>query len=435
MVNVRTIKLKVYVIGDNKKAAWARIYQISNDVWRAANWVVGGQYWNDLHMRRVYARKGIDPKDMEAVGKAEKEFFDKCGYFGVKRQATTERDIKEAFPNLPPCITNPMNQVVVASYSANKKDMLLGKQTLRTYKEGMPFIVTKSSIQFAETDGDHIFTWKIKKGESLQFGIVYGRDRANYKLTMERILDGTYDYGTPQFELRKGDLYLSIPVQEPVKSVDLNTNKSVGVDLGIAIPAYISTTDGVMRKAIGSADEFTRVRGQMQARLRNTQHSLNSASGGHGRKRKTKAIVRYKNKERNFAKRKNHEFSRQVVDFAIKTRAGIIKLELLEGIGQDRKNCWILRNWSWAELQTMIAYKAKRYGIEVVKVDPYLTSQTCSKCGHYEKGQRPEQRKFICKGCGNKMNADYNAAINIARSKKIVTKKEQCEIHRAAKTA
>jgi putative transposase len=121
--------------------------------------------------------------------------------------------------------------------------------------------------------------------------------------------------------------------------------------------------------------------------------------------------------------------SKSIVEFAVRNRAGVIKLELLEGYGQSDQNAFFLRNWSYFELETMIEYKAKRTGITVVKIDPYHTSQTCSACGHYEEGQRKE-REFECKKCGVKIDADYNAAINIARSDKVVKKKEECEFYK-----
>lgn len=434
--NSRTIKLKLRVLGDSpeeKKEAWKRIRQITDDAWRAANWIASGQYLNDQMIRRVYARKKIDPKsDMEAVQAVEAEFE---RFFETKRQATTERDIKAKFPSLPPCVTNPLNQVVFASYKAEKPDLLMGNRSLRTYRKGMPVTTTKPSLAIGSENGDHQILWKLSRSDHLKFGIFYGRDRANNRLTVQRIIDGENDYSASQIQLKDRDLFVLLVVKEPMRGKELKDDLSVGVDLGVAIPAYVALSDGPQRMAIGSKEDFLKTRTQMQARMRRLQRSVVSAHGGRGRKRKTKAIEQLKLKERNFARSYNHMISKKIIDFAVKNRAGAVKMEMLEGFSAEERNSFILRNWSYFELQSMFEYKAKREGIKVVKIDPYHTSQTCSKCGHFESGQREDRESFKCASCGEKLHADYNAALNIARSKKIVTKKEQTEYHKHIKTA
>ena len=46
----------------------------------------------------------------------------------------------------------------------------------------------------------------------------------------------------------------------------------------------------------------------------------------------------------------------------------------------------------WGQLERKLAYKAG----EVVKVDPAYTSQTCSRCSHVNKANRPAQAVFAC---------------------------------------
>jgi transposase len=74
--------------------------------------------------------------------------------------------------------------------------------------------------------------------------------------------------------------------------------------------------------------------------------------------------------------------------------------------------------WAFYELATFIQYKAKLVGVPVVKVNPAYTSQTCSRCGHYERGNRNGE-VFICKTCGYECNADLNASYNIAAEGKM----------------
>ncbi|WP_423816456.1 zinc ribbon domain-containing protein [Salinibacter ruber] len=58
-------------------------------------------------------------------------------------------------------------------------------------------------------------------------------------------------------------------------------------------------------------------------------------------------------------------------------------------------------------------YKALIAGIPVIKVDPAYTSQTCSNCGHCDSKNR-NGSNFKCQNCGHSVDADKNAARNIA---------------------
>lgn len=92
---------------------------------------------------------------------------------------------------------------------------------------------------------------------------------------------------------------------------------------------------------------------------------------------------------------------------------------LLSNSGYNASD-FILRNWSYYELQSMIKYKAEKYGIVVRTVKANYTSQMCSCCGYIDKDNRPKDEKgqafFKCLQCGKELNADFNASQNIAKS-------------------
>ena len=80
-----------------------------------------------------------------------------------------------------------------------------------------------------------------------------------------------------------------------------------------------------------------------------------------------------------------------------------------------RKNTRRRSQWSFAELQAMIAYKATLAGSMPVKVHANFTSQCCPTCGHCSKGNRPNNGlNFVCEVCGKKGHADLMAGRNIA---------------------
>ncbi len=85
--------------------------------------------------------------------------------------------------------------------------------------------------------------------------------------------------------------------------------------------------------------------------------------------------------------------------------------EDLSGIRENGKaRC--VHEWSFAQLQWMVGYKAARAGVEVVYIDPRYASRTCSRCLHI--GVRQNQSNFYCRNCGYQINADLNGAKSIA---------------------
>jgi putative transposase len=62
----------------------------------------------------------------------------------------------------------------------------------------------------------------------------------------------------------------------------------------------------------------------------------------------------------------------------------------------------------------MLEYKANRVGITVIRISEAYTSQRCSVCGVIAKKSRSSRGLYRCKTCGVRLNADFNAACNIA---------------------
>lgn len=316
---------------------------------------------------------------------------------------------------------------------AVKDGLLNGKVSLPSYKIDSPFTIAKTTMGFThEYDSIEELKWHIKdkncklyfdfggnqKPTIARFIIDTGRNKNRDELlsTLLKVYSGEYEYCGSSIQLDKNGkkIILNLSMKIPCKELELDENTVVGVDLGLAIPAVCSLNNNdYIKQSIGSKDDFLRIRTQLQAQRRRLQKSLTSTSGGHGRKKKLKPLEKLSDRERNFVKTYNHYVSKNVVDFAIKNKAKYINLENL--VGYDT-NQFILRNWSFYELQQFITYKAQKYGIEVRKINPCYTSQICSCCGHWEEGQRIDQAHFKCKVCGAELNADFNASRNIAKS-------------------
>lgn len=70
------------------------------------------------------------------------------------------------------------------------------------------------------------------------------------------------------------------------------------------------------------------------------------------------------------------------------------------------------------EFRRQMEYKCQWNDIEIVFAGRFFpSSKTCSNCGSYKKELKLSDRVFVCEDCGNVIDRDYNAAINLMRYK------------------
>ena len=450
-----TRKIELYIQEPDKQTRinhWKFLRFLDSEIYRAANLIVTNQLFNDFYenrlitkddklihidsrIRSLYRKKEANADEINKLKEEKKKRWEKAKkFYNTSKQNVTYQITSHDFPEIPTNIVTTLNASIIKTLKAEWNELKQGRRTLRTYKKGMPipFNFNKQQKWFELLNGDILLHWL----NGITFKMNFGRDRSNNRAILDRVLNGEYKYSDSSIQLKNGKLFLLLVIDVPVVKNELDESLSVGVDLGISVPAYCSLSDGMKRLAIGNKEDLLRIRLQMQRRRRALQKRLKLVTGGQGRNKKLTTLNTLTEKEKNYVTTYNHMISRNVIKFTKDCNASKIKLEFLEGYGEDEKNKFVLRNWSYFQLQKMIEYKAKLENISVVYVDPYHTSQTCGICGHYEEGQREKQAEFLCKNdkCKNfddKVNADYNAALNIAKSEKIVSSKEECEYFRS----
>ncbi|UEL48302.1 RNA-guided endonuclease InsQ/TnpB family protein [Terrisporobacter hibernicus] len=297
-----------------------------------------------------------------------------------------------------------------------------GERSLTNYKRNFPLMTRGErwlKFRYKEESDDILIDWI----QGITFKVILGsrknENTTELRHTLHKVITGEYKICDSEMKFDKSNnlmlnLTMDIPVKENTNYID---GRVLGVDLGIKYPAYVCLSDDTYKRmAIGSAQDFIRVREQIRTRRFRLQEQLKMVKGGKGREKKLGALERIKDKERGFVKTYNHMVSKNIVEFAYKNKCEYIHVEDLNKNGFDNA---ILSKWSYYELKTMIEYKAERKGIKVRYVNPEYTSQKCSKCGHTDKENRQSQEKFKCLNCGFELNADHNASINIARSNDI----------------
>ena len=317
---------------------------------------------------------------------------------------------------------------------ALKNGLAKGERTVTNYKRANPLITRGRNLifyheyetyqDFLDKINDSDLNVYIKWVNNIVFKIVFGNPHKSRELrsVVQNILEKNYKVQGSSIEIDGTSIILNLSLSIPKQIRKLDENTVVGVNLGIAVPAMCALNNDLYeRLAIGSADDFLRVRIKIQVQRRRLQKALQNTSGGHGRGKKLKALDRLQKSEAHFTETYCHMVSKRVIDFALKHNAKYINIENLTGYDASD---FILRNWSYYKLQSYITYKAAKYGIEVRKINPCYTSQICSVCGNWEYGQRKSQAIFECanESCDshrkykNRFNADFNAARNIAKS-------------------
>lgn len=324
---------------------------------------------------------------------------------------------KEYRNSLPTSIKSSINRSVRSEYSSQKVDILKGERTNTSYKKGYPTSFTSNFIDSLSScaDGKN-FTFNFKTVKlTIPMSTRLGRDKSDNNTILTRIVSGEYKLCDSAYIFDGKKMFLLLTYKQPVANTKLDDNKVVGVDLGINTPAYVSiNSEPKKRMAIGNRESFINNRLSIQKQKRSLQKSLKFVNGGRGVAKKMKKLDSFKQKERNFVKTYNHTVTKTIIDFAVKNKCGVINIEDLSGISKGERDGFILRNWSYFELQSMLKYKANKYGIKINIIDPRYTSQRCSKCGNIHKDNRVKQDKFLCTSCGFEDNADYNASQNIS---------------------
>jgi len=195
-------------------------------------------------------------------------------------------------------------------------------------------------------------------------------------------------------------LNIVLSIEKPAFAANGNV---VGVDLGINCPAVTSDAMFLGKRRWKETNQryFRLIRG-LQAK---------------GTKSAKRHLKKVRHVRKRFRRDCDHVLSKRIIQ---SVRPGsVIVLENLTEIRsrtkqRGRKHRRRHHSWSFAQLRAFVEYKAEDLGCKVEVVDPRHTSQRCGRCTHTHRGNRKTQSAFKCRECGYMVNADLNAARNIA---------------------
>ena len=217
--------------------------------------------------------------------------------------------------------------------------------------------------------------------------------------------------------------YLSYTEDVESQVADLpDYTDGVGVDLGIKTLATVS--DGTI---VPNIKTFRRVR-ILNKRLKRLQRKVSRKYliNKCNKHNKTKNILKLERQIklihcslRNI--RINH--IRKFVSELVKKQPQFIAIEDLnvKGMMRNKHLAKDITNCSFYTIKEHLIRKAAERCIAVRLVDRfYPSSKTCSNCGHYKKDLKLSQRVYHCSHCQEKIDRDFNASLNIAKTDRYV---------------
>ena len=196
----------------------------------------------------------------------------------------------------------------------------------------------------------------------------------------------------------------------------------IGIDLGIKTLATVS--DGTN---VPNIKTFRRVR-ILNKRLKRLQRKVSRKYliNKCNKHNKTKNIIKLERRIKLIHRslkniRINH--IRKFVSELVKKQPQYIAIEDLnvKGMMRNKHLAKDIANCSFYTIKEHLIRKAKERNIIVRLVDKfYPSSKTCSNCGSYKKDLKLSQRVFHCNNCQEKIDRDFNASLNIAKTDKYV---------------
>ena len=197
-------------------------------------------------------------------------------------------------------------------------------------------------------------------------------------------------------------LYEGYSCENQAAGPDYSTAKILGIDYAMQGMAVFS--EKVETEEAG----FFR---KNEKRLAREQRKLSRCvRGSHNYELQKKKVARCHEKIRNQRRDHLHKLSRKIADGY--DAAAVEDIDM-KAMGQCLHFGKSVQDNGYGMFREMLDYKLAWKGKKMVKVDRFFpSSKKCCKCGRIKKELKLSERVYHCV-CGNKMDRDRNAAINI----------------------
>ena len=184
----------------------------------------------------------------------------------------------------------------------------------------------------------------------------------------------------------------------PLPAVDA----AVGIDAGL---------DHLLTLSTGEKIPNPRHERQDRAALARAQRRL--AKKEQGSANRAKARIEVAKIHARIADRRRDTLHKITTRLVRENQTLVIEDLSVRSMVKNRALARVISDAAWSQLRTMLEYKARWYGREVVVVDRWFpSSRLCSACGSVQEKMPLDLRTWTC-GCGTAHDRDVNAARNL----------------------
>ena len=202
-------------------------------------------------------------------------------------------------------------------------------------------------------------------------------------------------------------LELTYKIDSIPKLCPATFSKAISLDLGVN--NLVTSSDGLLVKG-GVVKSINQWYNKQIAKYRSLAAEKNHSTDTH-------RLLRLGRHRSNKIKDFLHKTSRLIISHCLTNNISTIVVGYNERWKQycklGKRNTQNFVNIPLLKLVQMLEYKANRLGITVIRISESYTSQRCSSCGIINKKNRCCRGLYVCKTCGERLNADFNAARNI----------------------
>ncbi len=347
--NFTIVTRKIQLLVDSSDGAY--IHQVLQTVrnWQhlcrqAANFIVSHRYLQEQLPEMVYLSSG-----------AQTTLADNLA---TSQMNSTYQLLSHKFKGqLPMHIISCLNCVLVSLYNKERAALLSGDRSLRHYRHPMPVPIKGTDIVRLQSVGRE-FSFQLFR---IPLRTYLGKDE-DKRILLQQTIAGEVQLCSSSLLVEDGKLFLLACFKQPIRPLTLNSEVLAEASLSLEYP--ISLKIGKHRYNIGTKESFLHRRLSIQAARQRLQQSVTNSRGGHGRKRKLKALEKLQGAEANYIRTELHRYSKKLIDLCIRHGAATLLLvHQTEKETAAKEDAFVLRNWNYYELKEMIAYKAQRAGI------------------------------------------------------------------------